>query len=103
MTHIMVLVTCSTQPRADGLAQAVIEKKLAACVQIHPVTSLYTWKNQIHKDAEYRLIIKTRSTLYPELETFIREQHEYEVPQIVQVPIKKGLTAYLNWIDQSTK
>lgn len=102
MTHCMVLVTCANESDARALASELVTKKLAACVQIHPVTSIYTWKDKIHTDPEYRLIIKTKDRLYPNVETYITARHSYEVPQILQVPIDKGLTAYLNWIDENT-
>ncbi len=98
----MVLVTCANESDARTLASELVTKKLAACVQIHPVTSIYTWEGNIHTDPEFRLIIKTRDNLYPELEKCITVCHDYEVPQILQVPIDKGLTSYLNWIDENT-
>ena len=79
-----------------------MELKLAACAQIHPVTSIYSWQGQIHTDPESRVIIKTRETLYPEVEAFIRAHHSYDVPQVVKVPITGGLPAYLAWIDENT-
>lgn len=102
MTHCMVLVTCANESDARTLASELVTKKLAACVQIHPVTSIYTWEGNIHTDPEFRLIIKTKDRLYPDLENHILTLHDYEVPQILQVPIEKGLTAYLNWIDENT-
>ncbi len=102
MTHCMVLVTCANESDARTLASELVTKKLAACVQIHPVTSIYTWKGNIHTDPEFRLIIKTKDRLYPDLEKYISDRHDYEVPQILQVPIEKGLTSYLNWIDENT-
>tara|TARA_B100000614_G_scaffold241351_1_gene242402 strand:- start:424 stop:723 length:300 start_codon:yes stop_codon:yes gene_type:complete len=98
----MILTTCSTEADAGNLASALVEKKLAACAQIHPVTSVYTWEGEVHKDPEFRLIIKTKSSLYDRVEHFIRENHSYEVPQIVMIPMGKGLSEYLNWIDETT-
>ncbi len=103
MSYCMILVTCSNESDARQLASALVKSKMAACAQIHPVTSIYTWKDQVHTDPEFRLMIKTKSSLYNEVEAFILERHDYEVPQIVQVPIETGLTAYLNWIDENTK
>ena len=102
MTHCMVLVTCANESDARTLASELVTKKLAACVQIHPVTSIYTWEDNLHTDPEFRLIIKTRVSLYPDLEKYITDHHDYEIPQILQVPIDNGLTAYLNWIDENT-
>jgi len=103
MNYCILLVTCSNESDARQLASELVKNKMAACVQIHPVTSIYTWEDQIHTDPEFRMIIKTTSSSYKEVETFILKRHNYEVPQIIQVPIANGLTSYLNWIDENTK
>jgi len=103
MEYCMILVTCAGESHARKLAEKLVRQRLAACVQIHPVTSIYTWENKIHDDPESRLIIKTRSSLYPKVEAFIAKHHGYEVPQIIKVPIEAGLTSYLNWLDEQTK
>ncbi len=103
MSYCMILVTCSNESDARQLASDLVQNKMAACVQIHPVTSIYTWEDQVHTDPEFRLMIKTKSSIYKEMETFILERHDYEVPQIVQIPIENGLTSYLKWIDENTK
>ncbi len=103
MSYCMILVTCSNESDARQLASDLVKSKMAACVQIHPVTSIYTWEDQVHTDPEFRLMIKTKSSIYSAVEAFILEHHDYEVPQIVQVPIEAGLTAYLSWIDDNTK
>ncbi len=103
MSYCMILVTCFNESDARRLASDLVQNKMAACVQIHPVTSIYTWEDQVHTDPEFRLMIKTKSSNYKEVEAFILERHDYEVPQIVQVPIENGLTSYLNWIDENTK
>ncbi|WDP89826.1 MAG: divalent-cation tolerance protein CutA [Desulfobacter sp.] len=103
MSYCMVLVTCESQAEAHGLAGKLLEKRLAACVQIHPVTSIYTWKNKVHTDPEFRMVIKTTTELYPAIEKFIAGHHGYEVPQIISVPIEQGLPSYLNWMDEHTR
>lgn len=102
MNYCMILTTCSTEADAGNLASALVKKKLAACAQIHQVTSVYTWEGEVHNDPEFRLIIKTKAALYKKAEAFIRAHHNYEVPQIVMVPIEDGLSEYLNWIDETT-
>ncbi|MFN2357621.1 MAG: divalent-cation tolerance protein CutA [Desulfotignum sp.] len=102
MSYCMVLVTCGSETEAKELASEIVAKKLAACVQMNPVVSIYTWDNQVQTENETRLVIKTRTSLYPDLEAFILAHHDYEVPQILQVPITKGLPAFLDWIDQTT-
>ncbi len=102
MSFCMVLTTCDSQEAAQSLGACLVEAKLAACAQLHPVQSIYSWKGEIHKDPEIRLIIKTRESLYPKVEGFIREHHSYEVPQVVKIPITGGLPAYLEWIEENT-
>lgn len=103
MKYCMIIVTCPSEAHAQTLAAGIIEKRLAACVQLSPITSFYVWEGKVHKEPEIRLTIKTKTMLYHELETFILTRHEYEVPQIIQVPIETGLPAYLDWIEQTTK
>lgn len=102
MTYCMVLVTCGQEDEARTLARDIVEKQLAACVQYHPVTSIYTWEGNLQSDPEIRLVIKTRKALYPALEKFILDCHGYEVPQIISVDIENGLPSYLEWINQTT-
>lgn len=102
MTYCIILCTCETEQEARTLAGRLVKEQLAACAQIHPVTSIYTWEDEIHTDPEFRLIIKTRNDLYNAVEKRICALHSYEVPQIVKLPIEEGLPAYLNWIDDTT-
>lgn len=102
MSHCMVLVTCKDDTEARSLASGIVHDKLAACVQMNPVVSVYTWKGQVETETEIRLTIKTRTALYPALESYIRKHHSYEVPQILLVPISRGLPEFLDWIDQTT-
>jgi periplasmic divalent cation tolerance protein len=102
MSHCMVLVTCKDDTEARFLASEMVHNKLAACVQMSPVVSVFTWEGQVQTETETRLVIKTRTALYPALESFVQKHHSYEVPQILQVPITRGLPAFLDWIDQTT-
>ncbi|EMS81131.1 divalent-cation tolerance protein CutA [Desulfotignum phosphitoxidans] len=102
MSYCMVLVTCKDETEARSLASRIVHDKLAACVQMNPVVSVYTWEGRVQTETETRLTIKTRTSLYPALESFIRTHHTYEVPQIVQIPISRGLPEFLDWIDQTT-
>ncbi len=103
MSWCMVLVTCKDDTEARSLASKIVHEKLGACVQMNPVVSVYTWKGQVQTETEIRLTIKTRTALYPALESFIQKHHSYEVPQILEVPISRGLTEFLDWIDQTTE
>ena len=98
--YCVVLTTCADMKQADELASGLIAKKLAACVQISPITSYYEWKGEVNKDSELLLLIKAKAGSYPGIEGFIKANHSYEVPEIVRVPIEDGLTSYLRWIDE---
>jgi periplasmic divalent cation tolerance protein len=99
----LILNTCPDSDTAERLALLMVENKLAACVNIvSGITSIYRWQADIQKDQEFLLLIKTKERYYSALETLIREHHPYELPEIISVPIEKGLAEYLAWIDQNT-
>lgn len=102
MEYCIILTTCPDKKEADAMAAGLVKKKLAACVQLSPVTSHYTWKDEPHVDSEIKLVIKTRTRLYESVEQFIKQTHSYDVPQIVQVPIMDGSDEYLDWVDENT-
>lgn len=81
--YCIVMTTADHQSDADQLARVLVSEKLAACVQILPLTSYYSWEQVIHQDSELLLLIKTRSELYPQVETAILKHHSYEVPEII--------------------
>jgi len=103
MDYCIVLSTAGSQEEADKIAGILLEKRAAACVQITPIVSLYHWKGKIERSGEIRLLIKTTDALYPRVESLIRENHSYEVPQIVKLPITAGLPEYLDWISEETE
>ena len=86
-----------------SLADELVEKGVAACVNIIPgVTSVYHWQGQRESSTETLLLIKTTQTQYPALESAIRSRHPYELPEIIAVPVEQGLDGYLNWVEQCT-
>ena len=88
---------------AQTLAQALIERRLAACVNVlADCTSVYRWKGKVESSSEVPLLIKTTAARYPALEQAIRNLHPYELPEIVAVPIAHGLPEYLNWVAAET-
>lgn len=98
----VILCTCPNQETATKLARSVVEKKLAACVNIIPtLTSVYWWNDQVETASECLLMIKSAASHYEALETALRHDHPYEVPEIIALPIQNGLSAYLNWIENS--
>lgn len=103
MSYCIVFSTTASQIEADKIATALLEARAVSCVQMMPIISLYHWKGKIERTNEIHLTIKTKDELYPEVEKIIRDNHSYEVPQIVKLPITDGLPAYLGWIREETK
>lgn len=100
---LVVYCSCPDQAIAERIAEAVVNERLAACVNlISGLTSIYRWEGQLQRDAELLLIIKTRSAVYPQLETRLRQLHPYQLPEIIALPIHTGSTDYLNWIAANT-
>jgi periplasmic divalent cation tolerance protein len=100
--HKIVFVTCPDQKTSDNIAETLLEKNLAACVNSTGVKSSYWWKGKIQKNKEVLMIIKTTKKNLKKLEKTIKSLHPYEVCEIVSFDIK-GSTEYLKWIDDSVK
>jgi len=101
--YCVVFSTCPDAESADKIARALVERKLAACVNIQAgLRSIYMWKDKCESSEEHLLIIKTTTAVYPALEQAVRELHPYELPEIITVPIAAGLPDYLTWIKQNT-
>jgi len=99
----VILTTIGNREQADRLAETLISRRLAACVQMTDVASTYRWNGEVTKDSECLLLIKTVERLYTDVEAAILEIHAYEIPEIVQLPITRGLDRYLDWIADSTR
>ena len=101
--YIQVFTTVDSREGADFIAKAVVEKRLAACVQITgTVTSTYQWEGEIETSDEWLLIMKTREDLYAELEKNLKAVHPYDVPEIIAVPVVAGNSSYLDWVAKET-
>ncbi len=99
---LLVLCTCPTREAATAIATALLEERLAACVnQVTGVKSLYRWQGRVEDDDELMLLIKTTSARFPALEEMIRNLHPYEVPEIIGIPLTIGSEAYFDWIRNS--
>ncbi len=99
---IVVLVTCSSTREARKIARALVERRLAACVNIlERMESVYRWKGKVEEAFERLLVIKTAREKFSALQTAVRELHSYEVPEIVALPLVDGLEEYLGWIEAS--
>jgi len=103
MNCCIILTTTASQEEADKIAAALLENNVAACIQMSPIVSFYRWKGKIERDNEIRLSIKTTDALYSHVEKLIKENHSYEVPQIVKLPITAGSAEYLGWVFEETK
>ena len=100
---IVVLSTAGSQEEAHRVAMRLVEKRVAACVNILPaVHSVYRWKGIVEEGQEAMLLIKTRRPLLKILEKELRAVHSYEVPEMIALPVVEGLGDYLNWIDMET-
>lgn len=104
MNEIVVLCTAGNEKNSHLLAEQLVSRKLAACVNIVPgITSYYFWEDKLVKDQEFLLIIKTVEEVYPELESAIKELHEYSVPEIIALRIQHGSKEYLTWVEKNVK
>lgn len=101
--YAVVMVTVSSQKEGETIASSIIEARMAACVTLLPVNSIYTWQNQIHSASEWQLLIKTDLSQFSQLEKQIRELHSYEVPEIIALPIVAGSQPYLKWMNDNIK
>jgi len=99
MEILLVLTTLPDQTTAETLASALVESRLAACVNIlQPCRSIYRWQGTVETADEVPLLIKTTEARYPALEAAIRARHPYEIPEIIALPISLGLPGYLAWV-----
>ncbi len=97
----IVLSTCPDEQTAERLAAALVEKGIAACVNIIPgIQSVYQWKGAVEKDREWLLVIKAAVARYGDIEQAIVTMHPYELPEIIAVTINAGLPAYLGWMSE---
>lgn len=104
MPSIVVYVTVPNREAGKKLSQSIISEKLAACVNIVPgIESVYWWEGKVQSDAEELLIIKTRESLLDALTAHVKANHEYDVPEVIALPITGGNTKYLEWIKNSTR
>ena len=103
MSTLLVLTNLPDRATAERLAGSLVEKRLAACFNIlAPCHSVYRWKGALQRDEEHPMLIKTTAERYAELEAVIRAGHPYELPEIIAVPIERGLPAYLDWVVAET-
>ena len=103
MSALIVMTNAPDRDVALRIAHALVERKLAACVNIlAECVSVYRWKDKLETATEVPLLIKTRAAIYDEVEAAIRSLHPYELPEIVAVPVRQGLPDYLEWVNNQT-
>jgi len=101
---IVILSTCANKTEAETIATRLVSERVAACVNItENVTSIYEWQGKIEKGTECLMVIKTRATLFAQVETTIKELSSYDSPEIIALPIEHGSPEYLKWIADATK
>ncbi len=98
---VVVLVTCGTRREAQRIALRLVQKSLAACVNVldAPVRSTYRWKEKVEKAAEYLLLIKTSRKLLPALTAEVKRAHSYALPEVIALPVVRGSADYLRWLE----
>jgi len=102
--YIQIITTTDTKESAEKIANALVQNRLAACVQIiGPMTSVYWWEKKVEKATEWSCIVKTRKDLYKTVESTIRLNHTYEIPEILAVPVIEGSESYISWLDKELR
>ena len=97
----IVLTTCPSQAEAERIGKLLLQQRLAACVQYEAIQSQYLWQGKLCYDSEIRLTIKTAEKHYPAVERLILEQHSYDCPQILLLPVSGGAEGYLKWLNDN--
>lgn len=101
---IVVLITAPSEEEAVKIGAALVEGKLAACVNIVPgLRSIYRWEGKICDDREVLLIVKTKSSVFEKLKDRVRSLHPYTTPEIIAIPVTAGFEDYLKWVDEGVE
>jgi periplasmic divalent cation tolerance protein len=99
---VQVLTTVGSEAEAERIAAALLDARLAACVQtVGPITSTYVWRGERRRATEWQCLAKTQDYLYPEVEAAIRAAHSYEEPEILAIPVLAGSSGYLAWVREN--
>lgn len=101
--NVIVLITTPTRNEAESLTKHLLKEKLAACINLLPVTSHYWWKNKIENTEETLMIVKTQRRLINQIVKLVQKHHTYKIPEIIALPIIQGNPKYLEWITETLK
>jgi periplasmic divalent cation tolerance protein len=100
---VLVLTTVPAGDRADEVARALVDRRLAACVNLHPpMTSVYRWRGQIERAEERQLVIKTTRERVPAVQALVADMHSYDLPEFLVVAVSGGSAPYLEWLRQES-
>lgn len=102
--YIQVIAATGSKSEAEKISRAVVKSRLAGCAQVlGPITSVYRWKGELEVANEWLCIMKSRTDLYKDLESMVRQNHSYDVPEILATPITEASDAYLAWLEGELK
>lgn len=101
--YSVIMTTAGSREEATRLAEILVSRKLAACVQFLDISSTYFWQGKLNQGPEFLLLIKTASHLYPAVEAALVDNHSYQVPEVIELRIGRGLPSYLGWITAGTR
>lgn len=102
--QLVIFCTCPDRESAEGIATALVEERLAACVNLlSGLTSIYCWQDSVRREPECLLLIKSTATRFEALRSRLRTLHPYEVPEIIALPVSHGDPAYLQWLTENTQ
>ena len=101
---VVVLVTAATADEAAAIGRALVESRLAACVNVvGPIRSIYRWQGAVEEASEHLLVVKGRASDLAALDARVRALHSYDVPEVLALPVTGGSAAYLAWLDEATR
>ena len=103
MQYCSIYITTGDEAEARKIGRTLVEERLAACINILPIQSIYRWQGDIEEEGEAVMFVKTKAELADEVIARVQELHSYDVPCIVVLPIEKGNPDYLKWIEESTR
>ena len=98
----ILLTTCASEETKSAIIDTLLEQRLTPCIQVIPgIESHYVWQDKIVNDREFLLVIKTTAEYYEKVEQIIKDNHDYDIPEIIFLSLTKGSNEYLNWIDNN--
>lgn len=101
--HIAVFITASGEEEAARIARALVEERLAGCVNVVPgIRSIYIWQGAVQNEKEVLMMVKTKKALFGRLSARVKELHSYTVPEVIAISISQGSDDYLKWLDEVT-